>query len=271
MGSGERELQTDTDRLRVTVLGSGTSSGIPAIGCDCAVCTSTNPKNKRRRSGLRVEQGRTSILIDTPPDLRDAALEYNIRQVDGVLFTHEHADHIFGCDDLRPFNYLNGGKNIPAYGHPRAIEVLKQVFAYFDNPVQRGGGVPKVEFEAIQGPVRIGDIRAEPLVILHGKLEVYGYRIGRFAYLNDTNQIPEETLPRLEGLEVLLLDALRHRPHETHYTIEAAVEAAQRIAAKQTYFVHMTHDLDHDETNATLPPGIELAYDGLVIEIDIAD
>lgn len=253
--------------LRITVLGSGTSHGVPAIGCDCPVCTSTNPKNRRRRACMLVECDDAHVLIDTPPDLRDAALTFNVRRVDAVLYTHEHADHIFGCDDLRPFNYLNGGKNIPAYGHPRTMQRLCRVFDYFVNPMQQGGGVPQVEFHEIHGPVTIGSIRAEPLILYHGILEIFGYRIGNFAYLNDTNHIPEKTFQRLEELDVLFLDALRRRPHETHFTVDEAVETAYRIGARQTYFVHMAHDLDHDETNATLPPGMELAYDGLVVEI----
>lgn len=262
-------MNTSSQILKITVLGSGTSHGVPAIGCDCPVCTSTNLKNRRRRACMLVECDSTHVLIDTPPDLRDAALTFNVRCVDAVLYTHEHADHIFGCDDLRPFNYLSGGKNIPAYGHPRTVERLRRVFDYFVNPVQQGGGVPQVEFLVLDGPITIGSILAEPLTIFHGKLDVYGYRIGNFAYLNDTNHIPEETFSRLEGLDVLFLDALRHRPHETHFTVAEAVKTAQRIGAKQTYFVHIAHDLDHDETNATLPHGMELAYDGLIVEVPI--
>lgn len=253
---------------RITVLGSGTSHGIPAIGCQCRVCTSTNPKNRRRRSFVYIERGDTNVIIDTPPDFREAVLSFGIRKLDGVLFTHEHADHIFGCDDLRPFNYVSGGKTIPAYGHPRTIERLKVVFEYFENPMQQGGGVPKVEFTPTEGPVRIGDIEAEPLTLYHGKLPVYGYRIGNSAYCNDTNSIPEETMEKLHGLDVLLLDALRHKPHSTHFTIEQAVEVSRELGASQTYFMHMAHDLDHDETNAALPEGMALAYDGLVVEVD---
>ncbi len=253
--------------LRITVLGSGTSSGVPAIGCDCEVCTSANPKNKRRRSGLYIQQGGTSVLVDTSPDLRDAALTFQIRELDAVLYTHEHADHIYGCDDLRSFGYMNGGQNIPAYAHPRAVKKLRSVFDYFDNPMQKGGGVPKVDFKELTEPVQIGAIMAEPIPIYHGKLEVYGFRIGPFAYLNDTNRVPESSMERLQGLDVLLIDALRHRPHSTHFTVAEALEVVQALAPKKAYLVHIAHDLDHAETNATLPSGVEMSYDGLVIEI----
>ncbi len=258
-----------SDIYRVTILGSGTSNGVPAIGCDCPVCTSPNPKDRRRRACVRVQRGETSILIDTPPDLRESALAYDVRKVDGVLFTHEHADHIFGCDDLRPYNYINGGKTIPAYGHPRTIDRLRSVFDYFEHPIQKGGGVPHVAFTPLEGTVRIGEVAAEAVPVYHGKLVVYGYRIGCFAYVNDTNRMPDEALERLQGLDTLFLDALRHRPHETHFTVEEAVEVIQRLAPRRAYLVHMTHDLDHDATNAALPEGIELAYDGLVVDIPV--
>ena len=251
---------------RITILGSGTSHGVPAIGCDCSVCTSDNPRNRRRRSFLYAERGETGVIVDTPPDFREAVLAFGIRRLNGVLFTHEHADHIFGCDDLRPFNYFSGNQTIPAYGHPRTIERLKVVFDYFERPVQIGGGVPNVQFIPTEETVRIGDIEAEPLLLFHGKLPVYGYRIGNIAYCNDTNNIPGETMEKLQGLDVLFLDALRHEPHSTHFTIEQAVDIAQQLAPRQTYFVHMAHDLDHSETNRMLPEGMELAYDGLVVE-----
>ncbi|MFH1737413.1 MAG: MBL fold metallo-hydrolase, partial [bacterium] len=229
--------------LRVTVLGSGTSSGVPVIGCDCGVCRSDNPRNRRLRSSILVETNGINLLIDTTPDLRQQCLQNNIRRIDAVLYTHEHADHIFGCDDLRAFNFLQGA-NIPAYGHERTIARLRTVFAYFTNPIQLGGGIPQVTFEAIREPFSFRDVQIEPIPVWHGKMEVFGYRIGPFAYVNDCSSIPESSLERLRGLRVLILDALRHTPHSTHFSLQEAVEIARQLNVERTFFTHMTHKID---------------------------
>ena len=252
--------------LRITVLGSGTSSGVPIIGCDCPVCRSENPRNKRLRSSALLETDKINILIDTPPDLRQQCLRYKVRQVDAVLYTHEHADHILGCDDLRSFNFLQGC-SIPAYGNERTVSWLQTIFAYFTNPVQRGGGVPKVEFHVVREPFDVCGVRVVPIPVWHGKLEVYGYRIGPFAYVNDCNYIPPESMEALRGLEVLILDALRIQPHSTHFNLEQAVETARELKVPRVFFTHLTHDIEHEAISRELPQGMRLAYDGLVIDV----
>ncbi|HQQ00665.1 MAG TPA: MBL fold metallo-hydrolase [bacterium] len=255
--------------MRITVLGSGTSSGVPVIACDCEVCRSSDPHNRRLRSSALVEVDAIKILIDTGPDLRQQCLENDIRRIDAVLYTHEHADHIFGCDDLRILNFVQG-QEIPAFGHSRTISHLRKVYSYFTNPFQNGGGIPKVAFHEVSEAFTFHGILIEPIPVWHGKLEIYGYRIGPFAYVNDCSGIPDRSLERLKGLKVLILDALRYRSHPTHFNLEEAVQTAQMLGAERTFFTHMTHDVDHRKANADLPEGMELAFDRLQIDIDCA-
>jgi len=246
--------------LRVTMLGSGTSTGIPVIGCPCPVCQSENPRNKRWRPGLKLETGDGIVLVDTPTDLRAQALEFGLPRVDAILFTHSHADHIFGLDDVRIFNFRQGAA-IPCYGSAETLRAIRRVFAYAFEPGQEGGGKPQLELIAVREPFTVLGRRVVPVPVWHGEMEVFGYRLGSFAYVTDCNRIPDESLGLLAGVEVLVLDALRHRPHSTHFSVAEAAQAARRIGARRTILTHMAHEVDHDEP---LPPGVEFGYDGLV-------
>lgn len=254
--------------VRVTFLGTGTSHGVPMIGCRCAVCRSTDPHDRRSRPSihLAVPDG-PSILIDTATDLRAQALANDITRVDAVMFTHAHADHVMGLDEVRRFNVLSG-RRIPMYADARTADELRRIFAYaFDPPAFRGGGIPEVSLEPIDGPFTVQGVAVTPVPLLHGPLPVLGFRVGAFAYLTDCNAIPESSYALLDGLDVLVLDALRHKPHPTHFSLSEAVAVAGRIGATQTYFTHICHDLGHAVTNATLPAGMALAHDGQVVEI----
>ena len=255
--------------LRVTFLGTGTSTGVPVIGCDCTTCRSSNLKDRRWRPSVYIQlNDGSAVLVDASPDLRAQALAFNVRRVDLILLTHRHADHVLGLDDVRIYNFRQGGP-IPCYGDSMTVASVKRMFAYvFDPKTPRGGGLPQLTLSSLAGPFSFRENTFIPIPLRHGTLPVLGYRLGAFAYLTDCSEIPDVSWPLLQGLDVLVLDALRHRPHSTHFNIEQAVEATQRIGARRTYFTHMTHDLPHDETSAELPNGITLAYDGLVLEVD---
>jgi phosphoribosyl 1,2-cyclic phosphate phosphodiesterase len=252
--------------LKITFLGTGTSHGVPMIGCDCAVCGSTDPRDKRLRPSVLVEtDDGQSLLIDAGPDLRTQALAYGVRRVDALLFTHGHADHILGLDEIRRFNSLQR-QSMACFADPQTLGEIRKVFAYaFDPDTPRGGGIPQLELFAIAGPFCIGKQEVAPVPIFHGARPILGLRFGPFAYLTDCSRIPDESWPLLDGLDILVLDALRDKPHPTHFSLNEAVAAAQRIAPRRTYFTHMCHDLGHAATSARLPEGVELAYDGLVI------
>jgi phosphoribosyl 1,2-cyclic phosphate phosphodiesterase len=264
--------------MRVTVLGSGTSHGVPSIGCDCAVCRSSDPKDRRMRPSILIEFDAEapspfagavrSILVDTSTDLRAQALAFDVRRVDAILFTHTHADHVFGLDDVRRYNQMQHGA-IPCYADGGTVESLRRMFAYvFEPPQQRGGGIPQLALFRLAGPMTLGGVEIVPVPLFHGRLPVLGFRIGSFAYLTDCNCIPDASWPLLDGVRTVILDALRHRPHSTHFSVSEALAASKRLGAERTYFTHICHDLGHAETNAHLPAGVELAYDGLVLEVD---
>ena len=259
-------------RARVTFLGTGTSHGVPMIGCQCAVCRSDDPRDRRLRPSIHVDvDGGPAVLVDTATDLRQQALTNNITRVDAVLFTHSHADHVMGLDELRRFNALKGA-HLPVYADADTGAELRRIFAYaFTPPGGPGGGVPELALTPIDGPFVVEGMTIVPVPILHGHWPILGFRIGTFAYLTDCSAIPEPSYALLEGLEVLVLDALRHRPHPTHFTVAEAVAAATRVGARQTYFTHICHDLPHAATCAALPPGMALAYDGQVVSIDTTD
>jgi phosphoribosyl 1,2-cyclic phosphate phosphodiesterase len=255
------------DELRITVLGSGTSHGVPMIACDCPVCTSTNPRNRRTRPSIVLQFDGHTILIDTSPEFRLQCLANDIRRVDAVLYTHHHIDHIAGLDDLRRFNWLQQSA-LPCYGQRATLDRLRSMFAYvFDEVEDYPSAKPRLTLHEITGPLELMGKTITPIPLLHGKLPVLGFRAGRFAYCTDVNEIPAESLALLEDLDVLILDALRIRPHPTHFNLEQAVDHARRIGAKQTYFTHIAHELEHDETNAKLPKGMALAHDGLIVRI----
>lgn len=255
----------------VTVLGSATSMGVPTIGCNCLVCRSTDPKDRRTRPSVMVEWEEHRIVIDSGPDFREQAVREGITRLDAVLYTHGHADHILGLDDLRPLTYsrVTGGKRLPLYARSETAHILKSMFKYIFDDNYKYGGLAKVEMHEISEPFELLDLKVTPIPIMHGDAEIIGYRIGRFAYLTDFSAIPESSLAMLGGVEVVFLDALRHEPHPTHSTVANSLKLAARIGAAQTYFTHISHDLAHEATNKTLPREVRLAYDGLRIEIDL--
>jgi phosphoribosyl 1,2-cyclic phosphate phosphodiesterase len=256
---------------RLTFLGSGTSHGVPMIGCDCAVCRSDDPHDRRMRPSvyLEVESG-PSILVDTSTDLRQQALTFGVRRVDAILMTHSHADHVMGMDEIRRFNMLNGAA-IPVFASAATARELKRIFQYvFEPPAQKGGGLPRIDLREIAGPFEIGGITVQPIPLLHGELPILGFRFGSVAYLTDASTIPSEAWPLLEGLDVLVLNALRHRAHPTHFSVSEAVAVAERLQPRRAFFTHICHDLSHAATNRSLPDGIALAYDGLRLDVEVA-
>lgn len=254
--------------VRVLFLGTGTSHGVPMIGCDCGVCTSPDPRDRRLRPSIFVtfDDG-LRVLVDTTPDLRTQALQHDVRTVDCILFTHSHADHIMGLDDVRRYNWINRAP-MPLYADERTGRDLRRTFAYvWDADAPRGGGLPDLRLWTIVGPFSLGRQEVVPVPVRHGPWDILGFRFGRFAYLTDCNGIPDGSLALLRDLDVVVLDALRHRPHPTHFTLDQAVEMARTIGARQTYFTHVAHELGHEETCARLPAGMALAYDGLRLEL----
>ena len=253
--------------MRLTFLGTGTSSGVPVVGCDCATCRSDDPYDQRWRPSIFLElSDATRVLVDTTPDFRSQALKFGVTGLDLILFTHYHADHIMGLDDVRPFNFRQPGA-IPCLGDASTLAALRRVFSYaWDPAAPQGGGLPRLRLLEVTGRFSVGCAEVVPVPLLHGTQPILGYRVDNFAYLTDCSEIPAASWPLLEQLDVLVLDALRHRPHPTHFSLSEALEIAERIGARQTYFTHMCHDLPHAETCATLPPGVTLAYDGLVVE-----
>jgi phosphoribosyl 1,2-cyclic phosphate phosphodiesterase len=258
-------------KARVTVLGSGTSHGVPMIGCTCAVCRSTDPRDRRTRPSIYVEVADgPKILVDTSTDLRQQALVNSVLRVDAIVFTHSHADHVMGLDDSRRFSQMRKAP-IPCYADERTVAALRKSFYYvFDPATDKGGGLPQIDLRTIDGPFTIDGVSVQPIPLLHGSRPVTGFRFGDFAYLTDTNHVPDAAWPMLGGLKTLILDALRHRPHPTHFTVAEALEVVARLKPQQAYFTHICHDLPHAATNQSLPAGVELAYDGLAFDIEAA-
>ena len=255
-------------RATLTVLGSGTSMGVPTIGCSCAVCHSDDPHDRRTRPSILLEYGGKSVLIDTTPDFREQAIRERIKRIDAVLYTHTHADHILGIDDLRPLSYHREGK-IPLYARAEATDFLRNMFRYIFDADYKFGGLARLELKPIEGPFELFGSWFEPVPVIHGEVEIFGYRFGKAAYLTDFNQIPEASFARLQGLDVLFLDGLRHKPHPTHSTIENSIRIADRLRAQRVFLTHICHDLPHEKTNATLPPHVRLSYDGMKLEFEI--
>jgi phosphoribosyl 1,2-cyclic phosphate phosphodiesterase len=252
--------------MRITLLGSGTSTGVPVISCTCAVCTSDEPRNRRWRPGLKIETGRGVLLVDTSTDLREQALRFGLERVDGVLFTHAHADHIFGLDDVRIFNFRQRTA-IPCYGSAETLAAIRRTFAYAFEATQAGGGKPQLDLIEVRAPFEVLGQTVVPVPVWHGAMEVFGYRMGRFAYVTDCNRIPETSFRLLQGVETLILDALRYRPHSTHFSVGEAVEVASRIGASRTVLTHLAHEIDYGAPQFPLPEGVELGYDGLVLDV----
>ena len=253
--------------MKITFLGTGTSHGVPVIGCRCKVCTSTETKNHRTHPSIVITYNDKNILVDTSPELRLQALRCGVERVDAILFTHTHADHLHGLDDVRGFTALQDTA-IPCYGSPKTLERIRTVFDYAFKYQHLGVLIPQIELVPIEGKFQLFGVEVIPLDLLHGRTEVLGFRIGSFAYATDCNQIPPESMELMHGLDLLVLDALRWAPpNPTHFTIPESLKIVEQLKPTRTYFVHMSHDVEHHETNSRLPDGVELAYDGLVVEV----
>lgn len=259
------------EHASILVLGSGTSVGVPMVGCRCKVCTSADPRDQRLRPSVLLRLGDWRVLIDTSPDFRYQALRFGIDRIDAILYTHSHADHILGLDDVRPFNFMQKGE-IPIYASADSLHVIERTFEYVFDASPSESSRPRLRLHCFENePVRLAGLDFQPIRAFHGKGLVYGFRFGDCAYLTDHSDIPEESLDRLMNLDVLFLDALRHNPHPTHSTVEASLKTVDLLRPKRAFFTHISHDLLHASSEARLPPGVRLAYDGLEIPIGRAD
>jgi phosphoribosyl 1,2-cyclic phosphate phosphodiesterase len=252
------------------LLGTGTSNGVPMIGCHCEVCQSSNPRNQRTRTGVLVRAPRGNFLIDTPPELRLQLLRERVDLVEAVIFTHGHADHIFGLDDLRLFGYYLQ-RAVPLYCDDLTTERIRQSFDYcFSDSALNNhpGATPRLELRQMgMSAFEVLGLNVQPIRLYHGELPVLGFRINDTAFCTDVSRVPDESWPQLTGLTTLVIDALRDKPHPTHFSIGQALEVVERVRPQRTYLTHISHALDHDATNARLPAGVELAYDGLSIPL----
>ncbi len=253
--------------MRLTFLGTGTSTGVPSIGCECETCLSEDPHDKRLRVSVIIEHAGLSLLVDTSSDFRQQALRYGLKRLDAVLITHCHADHVFGLDDIRPLNFRFGALGV--YANERAWVDLKRIFKYIFEPSHFGGGLPQVICNTVYAgaPFCIGkQVEITPLEVIHGRLPVIAYRFNDFAYATDLSEIPPKTMDELRDLDVLVLDCLRFKEHPTHLWVDKALEYVEALKPRRTYFTHIAHDIKHERDSKRLPDGVEFAYDGLVIE-----
>lgn len=254
-------------KTKITFLGTGTSSGVPMIGCDCNVCNSSNSKDNRLRSSILIQTDTTSVVIDTTPDFRYQMLRSHNKKLDAVVFTHAHKDHIAGLDDVRAYNYF-GKKSIPLYATTATQEALLREFAYAFSE-NKYPGVPEVYFETINdSSFKIGDIELLPIKVFHLKMQVLGFRFKNFTYITDANFIADEEKEKIKGSEVLVLNALRKEKHISHFTLQEAIDLGNELQVNQVYFTHISHQLGkHDDINKELPSNMQLAYDGLQLTI----
>lgn len=243
--------------------------GVPTLGCDCAVCHSNDPHDRRTRPSIMLEYGGKVVLIDTTPDFYAQAIRERIKAVDAVFYTHTHADHILGIDDLRPLSYQHKPNKLPLYARPEAAAFLRKMFAYIFDADYKFGGLAQLELRPIDGPVDVFGARFEPVIVIHGETQIYGYRFGSAAYLTDHSEIPESSMGQLAGLDILFLDALRHKPHPTHSTVKDSLATVDRLRPKRAFFTHICHDLGHEATNAMLPRNVRLSYDGMKLDFEI--
>ncbi len=252
--------------MKITILGCATSTGVPVIGCRCDVCTSDDPRNKRTRSSVFIEVKGRGILIDTSTDMRAQALREKITRIDAVLYTHSHADHTHGIDDLKAFNYMNA-MSIECYANAKTLDNIKRNFTYLFDSFPAAGGKPRLDFREITGELDFAGIKIEPIEILHHEWEILGYRIGGFAYLTDCSRIPEKSRGKLQGLDFLVLGALRYAEHKAHFNVEKAVAEIEKLKSGRAFLTHMGHEIDYNSLKAELPDHIEPAYDGAQIEL----
>lgn len=255
--------------LRLTVLGSGTSVGVPTIGCRCDVCQSKDPRDNRLRPSVLLQYDAKTVLVDTTPDFRQQALRFGIERLDAILYTHSHADHILGLDDLRPLSFRQKGP-IPIYASEDTLEGIRSMFHYVFSGKPTESSVPRIEIRNLDGqPFDLFDVRCIPIELRHGRGRSFGFRFGKLAYLTDHSEVPEEAMPLLDDLDVLFLDALRHKPHPTHSTVEQSLRYVERLKPRRAFFTHICHDLPHERTEQMLPPHVRLAYDGLQLEVEL--
>ena len=257
----------ESKMVDVTLLGTGTSTGVPVIGCSCSTCTSENPKDNRLRCSCYIQVDGVHIMIDVGPDFRQQAMRYGIEEVDVALITHHHFDHVTGLDDLRPFLFHNN-VSIPCHALDSTAAILEDMFAYIFKD-GKYPGVPSLDLERVRGPFTVksrsteASVKVIPIPLVHGSLDILGYRIGNFAYLTDVSEVPYASRALLQNLDVLVLDGLRERPHPMHLTIDKSIQVAREIGAKQTWFTHIAHDLTHQEIEQRMPEGMAPAFDGL--------
>lgn len=256
--------------MKLIFLGTGTSIGVPAIGCDCPVCVSADPFNKRRRASLYVEAAGLHIIIDTPPDFREQVLAFKVKRLDAVLYTHAHVDHILGFDDIRRFNQVQK-ETIPVYGSAATLADISRIFPYIHQPEKPGLSYPRVRLNVVEEPFKIGRLLIIPVPVRHAGIPTYGYRLeaeGRaIAYIPDCQELDEQAVAQLQKLDLIILDTLRRRPHPTHFNISESVAVLQKLRAAQSYLTHICHEIDHRQTNAELPAGIRLAHDELTVNV----
>jgi len=256
-------------KATLTVLGSGTSMGVPTIGCTCAVCHSSDPHDRRTRPSIMLEYAERCVLIDTTPDFREQAIRENITHIDAIVYTHAHADHVLGLDDVRPLSFRSPDK-IPLYAYANTAEAIERIFRYIFDADYKFGGIARVQMHRINGALDLFGVRFEPVKVIHGEADIHGFRFGSAAYLTDFSEIPPESMEKLRGLDIIFLDALRHRPHPTHSTVSNSLRLVEELKPKRAFFTHIAHDLPHEETNRSFPSHVRLAHDGLKLEFEIA-
>ncbi len=254
--------------LQLTVLGSGTSMGVPTLGCHCAVCESPDPLDKRTRPSVLLSYNGRNVVIDTTPDFRLQAMRARIDRLDAVIYTHGHADHILGLDDIRPYNLRQKG-TVPIYAAPETLETLQRQFAYIFDETPTDNILPSVSLHAVNGPFQLFGLTIVPVPALHGTQPVLGFRFGKSAYLTDFIRVPEESKNLLRGLDDFILDALRYVPHPMHSNVEQSLGLVAELKPRRAWFTHICHDLSHAATNLKLPDGVQLAYDGLQFGVEI--